>query len=528
MKKIFTIITVFASALLLMVSCDLEDKFNDPEQTTVGSVPALFTSALNNTRMRSEYWHVRTVLLVNHSVYTQTSAFNKSASVYQSNDSYFGQYWRDYYSAEFGGAMAMYRQMQNVNATQSTPAEQEANKIFFEAAKVVLYDVGSQFVDMFGDIPFSEAGSLHLTSVSTPAKFDDQQDLYMSFIEDLDKVATYFSTATVGTAFQRQDILLSGDTKKWQKYANSIRLRLLIHISNVNEAYAKTEILNMLANPAKYPLIDGGNVANYDPATNDVLNEPLKDYSESLVNALAEGLSSVAPDFMINKLMAPTEDVRLSVMFDKNAKDKVQNKTYKGAPITLTSDELLTNRDLYACWDSTTIWQNRNLPGIRITASEINFIKAEAYERWGSSAEAKTAYETAVKQSVSFYYYLNRTASNTAGGGFRVEEKPSDAEIDAFVTKRIAYTGTKDQKLELIGTQKWLHFGFLQGNECWTEYRRTKYPVLLPFPSDGMTNGYEAPPLRILYPSLETNFNPNYADVQAENTRTTKIFWDVK
>ncbi|PXV65059.1 SusD-like starch-binding protein associating with outer membrane [Dysgonomonas alginatilytica] len=528
MKKILIIITVFASALLLTVSCNLEDKFNDPEQTTQGSIPALFTSAINNSRMRSEYWHVRTILAVGQGVYTQTVAFNKSSSVYQSNDGYYGQYWRDYYSAQFGGAMAMYRQMENVNSTQSTPAEQVANEIFFQAIKVILYDVGSQFVDMYGDIPFSEAGSLHLTSVSTPAKFDNQQELYMSFIEELDKTATYFSTAQGTTMFQRQDILLAGDVKKWQKYANSIRLRLLIHISYVNEDYAKSEILKMLNDPAKYPLVDGDNVANYNPATTDILNTPLKDYTNSLVMALSDGLSYVAPDFMLNKLMVPTEDIRLDVMFDKNAKNKVQNIGYSGAPITLTNEQLTQYSNTFSCWDSTTIWQNSNIPGIRITASEVNFIKAEAQQRWGDAAKAKSAYETAVKQSVSFYYYLNSIASSTSGGGFRLEVKPSDALIDKFVTERIAYAGTADKKLELIGTQKWLHFGFLQGIECWTEYRRTKYPVLLPFPSDGMTNGFETPPTRIVYPSDETNYNPNYADVQAKNTRTTKIFWDVK
>lgn len=518
MKKISISITVLVSMLLLMGGCNIEDKFYDPETTSKGNVPALFTSMLNNQRMRLEYWHVRTILAVSHSVYTQTTAFNNSSSIYQSNDSYYGQYWRDYYSAEYGGAMGIYRQMENVNSTQSTVAEQAVNEIFFQAGKVVLYDVGSQFVDMFGDIPFSEAGSLHLTSVSTPAKFDDQQELYMSFIEDLDKVATYFSTATTISSFQRQDILLGGDMKKWQKYANSIRLRLLIHISNVNETFAKQEIMKMLNDPDKYPLVDGGNTANYNPATVDVLVTPLTSYTSSLVDALNEGLSYVAPDFMLNNLMVPTKDLRLPVMFDKNG-----NKGYSGAPITLTSDQLNARKNEFSCWDSISIWQNNKLPGMRMTASEINFIKAEAHQRWGDASKAKSAYEIAVKQSVSFYYYLNTT--NLAG---MKEPKPTDAEIDAFVTERVPYIGSATDKLGLIGTQKWLHLGFMQGNECWTEYRRTKYPVLLPFPSAGMVNGYSTPPTRIMYPSLESSYNSHYVDVQAQNTRDTKIFWDVK
>lgn len=516
MKKIYRLISILLATSLMMIGCDPADKFNNPEKTEIGSVPALFTSMLNNARMRTEYWNVRTVLITHQAIYTQTVTLVNSSSLYKQNDSYLGQYWRDFYTAEYGGAMGMYRQMQRV--ANDLPSDQQAeNEIFFQAGKVVMYDFGSQLVDMFGDIPFSEAGSLSLTAQNVPAKFDDQQELYKMFIEDLDKVATYFSTAATTTSFTRQDIMLAGSVKKWQKYANSIRLRLLIHISNVEEGYAKQEIMNMLNNPAKYPLIDGDNNGNYDPKSVDVLNVPLTTYTSNLYDALNEGYASLAPDFMVNNLMVPTEDVRLPVMFDKNGQDQ-----YVAAPITATSESLADYKKVTANWDSVSIWQNNKLPGIRITASEINLIKAEAYERWGSSADAKTAYETAVKQSVSFYFYLN--SINLDGDK---ETKPSDQEINDFISTRITYQGTRDQKLELIGTQKWLHLGFLQGLECWTELRRTKYPTLLPFPSEGKENGFETPPTRLLYPSLERNTNPNYSTVQSKDTRTTKIFWDV-
>lgn len=158
------------------------------------------------------------------------------------------------------------------------------------------------------------------------------------------------------------------------------------------------------------------------------------------------------------------------------------------------------------------------MPGIVITASEVNFLKAEAYERWGLG-DAQAAYNLALNQSVYFYYYLN----NIGGGNVPL---PSDADIATFeANPTVNYTGTTAQKLALIYDQKWLHFGFLQSDEAWAEYRRTGYPQLT-FPTETLV-GYQTPPTRLIYPTVETAYNTNYSTVKAKDTRTTLIFWDV-
>jgi hypothetical protein len=141
----------------------------------------------------------------------------------------------------------------------------------------------------------------------------------------------------------------------------------------------------------------------------------------------------------------------------------------------------------------------------------------------GSSTDAQAAYETAVKQSVAFYYYLN--SLNTTGGA--VLAPPTLEEVNTFVdASTIAYTGGTTAKLALIWTQKWLHLGFLQSTQAWAEYRRTNYPQLT-FPSATLS-GYERPPLRLVYPSNEKSYNTeNYQAVQPADTRDTRIFWDV-
>ena len=507
---------------------DIDERFLNPEQFTVKSIPGFFTAMLNNDRVAAKYWNVRTFLSLMPGTYAQTGFFSNSNAAYQQNDGYSQQYWDDFYSpgGNGSGPMAQYRTMETVYNT-ATESDKASQTIFMQAAKVVLIEQAAKMVDLWGDIPYSEAGSLVTNSVIVYPRFDDQKVLYTQFIADLDAANTYFKTATTTAEFSKYDILLSGNVSKWQRYANSLRLRLLMRISNSDEATAKTAILAMLSAPANYPLVDGDAAAAYSPKATDILLSPLTNNTSTLIDAYREG-SWYATDFMLNKVLLPANDPRIPVLYDKNSKtvDKVviQNPTYKAMPYDFTTTEQENNFNNYAVVDSATFFQNLALPGIVITASEVNLLKAEAYERWGSTADAKTAYDLALRQSITFYYYLN----NLNASGVKTETMPSAAVIDAFINSSTAtYPATTATRLASIYTQKWLHYGLLQSTEAWSEYRRTGYPALQ-FVTTGKLSGFDVPPNRLIYPSKEKTFNgANYAAVQAKDTRVTKIFWDV-
>lgn len=520
--------SVFATITVTFSSCkkELEEKYNNPEKSTEANIPGFFTAILNNNRVRPAYWNVRTFLLQQPAVYSQTAFFPNANTAYQQSDSYTQNYWEDFYapSANGSGSVALYRAMETVNSSASA-TDKAGNELFMQAAKVALIEQAAKMVDLWGDIPYSEAGSLLSSNTIKNPKFDDQVQLYTSFIADLDAAATYFSKATTNATFSKYDILLSGNVDKWRRYSNSLRLRLLMRISNVNESAARTTVLNMLGNTAQYPMIDGNNNATYTPATTDVLLKPLTTNTENLNSALTEVPSYYASDYLLNKVLVPSNDPRIPVMFDKYGRTVggtfKQNATYKAMPITFTSTQQESSFADYAILDSATFLQNPALPGIIISAPEVNFLKAEAFERWGG--DAKTAYETAVKQSVTFYYYLNSLNST----GLVVLPMPESTVVNNFVTNSsYAYTGNATEKLEKIWTQKWVHLGFLQSIEAWSEYRRTNYPALT-FPTATLS-GYQAPPTRLVYPTSETTRNnTNYQAVKAKDTRTTKIFWDV-
>lgn len=537
MKKYYIIIALITGITFSSCKKQLEEKFNNPELTENASIPAFFASMLNNEKVRPSYYNVRTFLLQQPGIFSQTNTFSNSNTVYRHNDGYLGSFWKEFYHTNYdgdrdmtlNGVMALYRLMEKAYNEGSETASMEQYDSFMQAGKVVLIWHASQLVDMWGDIPYSEAGSLQTNSTASNAKFDDQAELYQSFVDDLTQAATYFSTAESTQAFTRYDIMLTGDADRWRRFANSLKIRLLMRMSFANESTAQEEVMEILNNASNYPLIDGDNHGNYSPANTDVLIHQLADNVLTLQSALTEGREYSAPDYLLNTVMLPADDPRIPILFDKfgdlAGNVFIPNKEYKAMPITTT--QAVQERDwrLYSTWDSTTFLVNAQLPGILMTASEVNYLKAEAEQRWGSEDKAKTAYETALRQSVAFYYYLHNT--NTARE-YRKEPNPSAAAVDAFITDpHIRYDGSDTDKLAKIWTQKWAHFGFLQSPQAWSEYRRTKYPQL-EFPTTGKVQGFTTPANRLVYPSVETAYNPHYSEVRGKDARDTKIFWDVK
>jgi hypothetical protein len=528
MKKI--IIRLFTAGALVagLAACEdqLEDKYNNPEQTTEASLEKFFTRLLDNDRVRPAYWNVRTFLVLHPGLYTQTSSFINSNKRYQQQLSYTEQRWTDYFTTggNGSGVVAHYREMQK--AYNLLSEEDQANAdVYMNAAKVVYLDQTLQMVDLWGDIPFSQAGALNLSGSVVAPKFDDAQDIYMTAIQGLEDAASYFANASIDpltqTTFNKQDILLKGSLDKWRRYSNSLRLRALMRISFQNETKAQTDVMEMLNDPTQYPLISD--------ASQEVLLQPLTTNTNDLRNALVEVSANLAPEFIVEEILKPSSDPRLRFLYDKGATTAgVPHADYKAIPTNATSaaQEDAISKGLYSVVDSSTFLNNSKFPGIVFTAAEVSFLKAEAFERWGSSASAEEAYKTGIQQSMTLYTTLNSAGATARGAS--AEDAITQGERDAMLaTPLVAYTGTTDEKLEKIWTQKWLHLGFMQSTETWAEFRRTNFPAIT-FVPDNNTPGFEMPPTRLLYPASEKTYNSaNYEAVKSEDTSTGKLFWDV-
>jgi hypothetical protein len=521
MKRLFFNITFLALLAGTFSSCKkkLDENYLNPELTTTGSLSKLLSGMYLNKRIHPSYWDYYTFVMPYTAAFSQTAALSPAAQMYIPSTSYTENRWVDFYDGVTGtdynydgpGIMSNYREMQTTYNALSA-SQQEEQQVFLKIAEVMVYDQASQMIDLWGDIPFSESNSLNTTRSLSYAKFDDAASLYDTMITNLKSLNTWFDTATVATtqasALSTGDLMFGGDLSKWQRYANSLRLRLLMRISNYDESTAKSEVTTMLNDAGTYPMI-----------TSNDYNAVLWMSGTTLKSDLNDVFSGYpyAPAYLLDTMMVANGDPRTDVFWDAG------KNGFKGFPSNGTSSQYEAGG--YATYDSATFFYNYNIPAVLMTAAEVSFLKAEAEERW-SIGTAQTDYENGITQSTAFYYSIN-SKMVLKTGDYTALTAPTATTISTFLLQSaIAYSGTTTEKLAKIYTQKWMNFFILQAGQAWAEYRRTGYPVLH-FATSTSSSG-STPPDRLLYPSSEQLYNSaNYSKVSAKDTRDTKIFWDV-
>lgn len=500
---------------------ELERIYPDPSKTSTATIENFLTGVFRSANEYTMPWYWKLFVVENSTMghYTQVYGWLNANDQYLPSSAAQEDRWKAYFS----GVMWQYREMQRLY-NKATPEEQADKRIFMIAATIFFYDQSEQIVDTWGDIPWSKAGMLKTNdgdlTASLPS-YDKAEDIYTAMLDDLKKIAVELNSIQVGgiyaSIFANKDYINDGNINTWKKYCNSLRLRMLTRMSGASafSSRAASEISEILGNSSTYPIVENNN-ENIDLDCKALDLTSNKD--QNIQNGLETwGTQNYAPAAMCD-FMTTNNDPRTPVFFDPN-----KNGAYKGIDPMASSavQEAFVNDGLVARWDSATFSRNNFVPGLLITASEINFIKAEAYTKGWATGDAKAAYEAGVTQSIELFYYINSM------GDFRAPlTAPSPAEVTAYLTKPgVSWTANTD-KLNLIGTQKWINFNFLQMPQGWAEIRRLKKPVLN-FLVDN-SSPLTLPPTRFSYVSSEKTLNAaNYAAVASKDTYTNKLFWDV-
>ena len=96
----------------------------------------------------------------------------------------------------------------------------------------------SVMTDAMGDLPYSQA--LKGDTVLHPV-YDTQQSIYDSLFANLAQANSEFNFAASATGFPDGDLMYGGNLTKWRKFANSLRLRLAIHLQKADPTKAASE-----------------------------------------------------------------------------------------------------------------------------------------------------------------------------------------------------------------------------------------------------------------------------------------------
>ena len=414
------------------------------------------------------------------------------------------------------------------NIIEISGAANEQN--YVGIAKVMRAHLFSYMTDAYGEIPYSEAIQAK-GGVNYP-KFDSQESIYEGILTELEE-----ANNLLGSTAERVDgdILFNGNVVRWKKFANSLRLRILMRLSDRKDPSAAMQAI--VSNPTQSPIFTGTNEEAALQYLQDVPNQhPLYTTRSGSFDEfrLSEKMEGVLKDLNDPRLFAyaqPTTDSKAGVIGPVSAYEGVPNGlgdeealkySPSGDPAKGGSNYLSRVGLLWACLACTSQANPLGYQAILISYAEVQFILAEARERgFITVGSAEEYYKKGIQASVD-YYRARYTLIN----------QPSIAsklvlEDTYFAQPEVAYTGTTQEKLSKIGTQKWLAL-FFSGMEAWHDWKRTGFPDIKPGPAAFISTV----PVRFMYPgSVQALNEENYKAAlsrQGADAITTKVWWDVK
>lgn len=483
---------------------------------------------------------------------------NYAGAVYP-KDSEMTYVWERYYS------IGIKNLVDAIHRSENMPNTNAALRIHRAYMMAVLSDI-------YGDIPCTEAGMSYINGNANP-KYDTQEEVYDFIFSELKACAAQLDK---GTDLISGDVTsLGGDAAAWKRYANTLRLRYAMRISDVAPEKARIEFESALN-------ADGGIISSAeDDAYVKYIDAPFTLYDgandlDFRANALGEmiyGQDPESPSFVCSTLfnyMKKMNDPRLyriarcyihttrsqtdtSGNFDVT--DEVIDWGERGGtgivPCNVgdawwsdwvngpTNNEIPTLESLVKLYPDKGYDKNNyparmlrptiaiafcdaDCPGILITSAEVEFLLAEAASKdWDVPDDAESYYEAGIRASMQM---LNNY--------YDIVSKISDAEIDEY----IAANPLGDNVREAINTQAWI-LHLTNPSEGWANLRRSDYPALadrtlLPVRGDFP---HEDPnmqtPVRLRYPLLEAKYNSvNYKEaverIGGNDNWHTRIWWD--
>lgn len=404
----------------------------------------------------------------------------------------------------------------------------------FQVFRVMLF---SFMTDFYGDVYYSEAlkareGILYPT-------YDNQDDIYAGLLSELDEAIAKIGQGTEEIS-SSYDLMYGGDKAKWLKFANSVKLRLLMRVS------AKTpDVASKIAALANSVMVDGADNAAiaYVGTTKD------NSWTGGVNNwGTIENFDTRRPSKTLVDKLADLKDPRMMAWFAPVEQPWTSDKSLNGVSFSTTdlngytytstweyidrskpeianvatSDILIDSNKVYVGFIAgmQSDWKNGNghyntadggvvgnfkvskfsklfrenshklLKAMIMNSDEVQFLLAEAVAKGYMTGSADTYYKKGITQSM-------------------LRWGVPQASIDTYLAQAsVALPSGATGQLAKIAEQKWIGL-FLVSTEGYLDLRRTRLPDIF---NNGRLSGYEFP-LRYRYPGNESGQNRTAYDL---------------
>ncbi|AHM62438.1 hypothetical protein D770_20945 [Flammeovirgaceae bacterium 311] len=393
-------------------------------------------------------------------------------------------FWRGVYR----DALAQFQEARDLTVTQLESGESGLEDVVLENRLAALdIMIGYNYhvlVDVFGDVPYTEA----LDSDNLQPAYDDARDIYNSVIENIQSATASIDPEEPGFP-SNQDPMYQGNMAKWQKFGNSLLLRLGMRLADVDPS-ASVSVVNAALAGGVFESNDDNASLTYlgaSPNTNPI-------YEDLVLSGRAD---FVAANTLVD-IMNDLEDPRRAAYFRQNLGDGVYSGGVYGSANNYGANTQVGDA-----------LHQPDFPSTLLNYAEVEFLMAEAAARGGY----------AVGGSAESHYNEGIEASFNQWG-------LSDEQAAAYISQSdVNYSTAPGDWRQKIGLQMWLAL-YNEGFEAWSTWRRLDFVALTPPEDMDMADI----PLRFTYPLEEGQLNnPNYTAAGAKiggDEVGSPIFWD--
>ncbi|TGD57980.1 SusD/RagB family nutrient-binding outer membrane lipoprotein [Flavobacterium humi] len=375
-------------------------------------------------------------------------------------------------------------------------------------AKIMKSFYFQYLVDLYGDLPYTQ---IHNSTDFLFPKYDDDKATYRLLITQLDDAINLIDNTddTTVRSVVAFDVMMHGDMPKWKRFANTLKLRILLRQSQLADADTQTYLTQQFAN-----LQNSG--AQFLAANEDVTINPGYLNSDGKQNPFyaTYGRDPQGDATSTNNLVGPskfTADFLRGLLPGRSVVDPRRLRLYTSrtagsTTITGVAQGASTGRPSRL---GPAIIKGSNQDMIIMQSAESLFLQAEAAQRGYLAGNAQALFENGINASFAILGSTPTEAANyiTLSQGVNT----------------VGWTGSAN-KIEAIITQKWIANNCINGIESWIELTRTGFPSGMPLP---LTTNSATRPIRLLYPASEYSGNTNNVPNQtAADAFTSPVFWD--
>jgi len=335
-------------------------------------------------------------------------------------------------------------------------------------ASIYMAEAAFYCSDINGSIPYGQAFQARYGGTLTPT-YDVQQSIFDTLDTQLKAAITALRSAPAGQKnYGTNDPFYGGDTTRWIKAANALRLKIAMRLMKRNPSKLQSIATEVLADPDQMSSIDDSWVLKVGTT-----------YADAGGNYNPTGFLAAKPmvDFMNAKV-----DPRLGIFYRKNGAGN-----YVGSPTSPDVCALPANQALYTAKDTPfSLLQHRLFtPNYDegdgagagtgngffpvLTYAEYCFIRADLGARGVTGDDPETWYNAGVTASMKFYSARAMDAKITGYSGV------ADSTISNYLSNPLRGQFDPAKATEYIACQAYIDF-FRQPAEAWAWWKRTGFP----------------------------------------------------